>query len=215
MKKYENYIFDFDGTITDTAVVWLNIFRAGLIHFGVTPPDDKTLAAHTHNWAQMPLLGLNESDVPGFATFAHAQANERLPEAPLHVGAREILEYLVNNGKRVAIYSGMDRAIFEPAIEHHDLHTLVEVAVAGDDAPRRKPYPDGIHLTLELMNIQSQDYDKTVYIGDKDTDIIAARNAGVDSILYFPIAHQVLYDLEEVKLHNPTATITDWQELAA
>lgn len=215
MKRYKVYLFDLDGTITDTAVVWLGIFREGLQHFGVTPPDDKTLAAHTHNWAQMPLLGLDENDVPGFATFACALANERLPKAPLHIGAQEMLEALRNDSKRIAIYSGMDRVIFEPALKRHNLDMLVEAAIAGDDAPRRKPHADGIHLTLSKLGVPEKDYDKVVYIGDKDTDILAARNAGIDSILYFPIAHQILYDLEEVKLHNPTAIINDWSELLA
>lgn len=213
MKQYETYLFDLDGTITDTATVWLEIFREGLEHFGVTAPDDKTLAAHTHDWAQMPLLGLDEKDVPGFAALAHVLANERLPKAPLHTGAQEMLDALRNDGRRIGIYSGMDRAIFEPAIKRHGLDTLVEAAVAGDDAARRKPHADGIHLTLGKMSIHEQDYDKVVYIGDKDTDILAARNAGIDSILYFPIAHQILYDLEEVKLHNPTAIISEWHEL--
>jgi len=213
MKYYATYVFDLDGTITDTATVWLDIFREGLEHFGVTPPDDKTLAAYTHDWAQMPLLGLDKNKVGSFAALAHILANERLPKAPLHVGARETLETLRNNGKRIAIYSGMDRAIFEPAVKRHNLDAIVEATVAGDDAPRRKPHADGIHLTLRKMGIKEQDYDKVVYIGDKDTDILAAHNAGIDSILYFPIAHQMLYDLEEVKLHNPTSTITEWHEL--
>lgn len=214
MKQYTTYIFDLDGTITDTATVWLDIFREGLSHFGVTPPDDRTLANHTHDWNQMLELGLDEKDLNSFIALAHNLATKRLPEAPLHVDALETLEALRNSGRRVAIYSGMDRAIFEPAIKRHNLDVLMEATIAGDDAPRRKPYADGIMLTLQKLGIGPGQYQQVVYMGDKDTDILAAQNAGIDSILYYPIAHQLMYDLEELKKHKPTEVITDWHELS-
>ena len=52
-----------------------------------------------------------------------------------------------------------------------------------------------------------------MYIGDKDTDILAAHNAGIDGILYYPVEHQLIYELDELQTHKPEAIITDWREL--
>lgn len=213
MKTYTTYIFDLDGTITNTVIVWLGIFRDGLIQLGFTPPDDRTLAWYTHDWKELMKLGLSEEQVTDFASIAHTLANERLPAAPVHKGSLEVLTALKNQGKRIAIFSTMDRQIFEPAMKHRDLYLIAEVAVAGTDVPYRKPHPAGIMKALEDLGIPQAEYGNAVYIGDKDTDIQAAHNAGIASILFYPSSHQSIYKLNELTQHNPTHVITDWQEL--
>lgn len=213
MKDYTTYIFDLDGTITDTLTVWLGIFRDCLLHFGITPPDDQSLSQHTHDWKQMLQLGLPEDRLEDFITLAHTYAGQRLPHAPLHEHALETLQTLKQQGKRIAIFSTLDRPIFEPAMHYRHLGEIAEAAIAGTDVQRRKPHPDGILRALEDLNIPKEQYGHAVYIGDKDTDILAAQNAGIDSVLYFPPSHQAIYDIATLAQHNPTHIINDWQEL--
>ena len=213
MRSYTTYIFDLDGTITNTGDVWLGIMRDGLIHVGVKPPVDKELAWYTHDWKELSRLGLSEELIQEFTLFAITAANERLSVAPLHEGALEMLHHLKRNGKNLAIVSAMRREMFEPAMISRNLTSLVEVAIAGTDVLNQKPHPDGIFKALEDLGIPKEEYKNAVYLGDKDTDIQAATNAGIDGILFYPVAHQLLYDLEEVKKHSPTYIVTDWQEL--
>ncbi len=213
MKKYDVYIFDLDGTITDTTAVWLNIYRDCLEHFGLDAPDDKTLAQHTHAWREMLKLGLPEEKLADFIKLASSLANERLPDAELHVGAYEVLETLKNKGKRVAIFSTMDRPIFEVAMAGRNLAAVVEIAIAGTDVEHRKPHPAGILKALSDLHIPEDQYPNCVYIGDKDSDIQAAHSAGVDAMLFFPAAHQLIYDREALMAHKPATIITDWQQL--
>ena len=213
MKSYDTYIFDLDGTITNTTAIWLDIFRETLLHFGDNTPEDAVLAKHTHDFAEMFKFGLAEKDFLAFKQLAHKLANERLSEASLHAGAYASLESLRNKNKKVAIFSTMGRLSFEPVMQHRNLYPLVDVAIAGDDVARRKPHPDGILKALADLQISVEKYKNAVYIGDKDTDIQAAHNAGIDSILYYPAAHQIMYDLDELKKHNPTHIINNWTEL--
>jgi beta-phosphoglucomutase-like phosphatase (HAD superfamily) len=213
MKQYSTYIFDLDGTITNTMAVWIGILRDELIHFGIPSPDDKTLIQHSHDWREMVKVGLPEKFLPEFTELMYKLANERLPEASFHEGAYEMLSSLKEQGKRIAIFSTMDRPIFEPAMQHQDLYQFAEVAVAGTDVPRRKPHPDGILKALADLGIPEEDYSRAVYLGDKDTDIQAAHNAGIASMLYYPPVHQEMYSLDELKKHNPKHILTDWREL--
>lgn len=213
MKDYNIYIFDLDGTITNTMTAWAGILRDCLLHFNITPPDDRTVLSCTHDWKEVIKLGLPADRLDAYIQLAHKLANERLKEAPLHVGAYETLEALKNHGKRIAIFSTMDRPIFVPVMEHRNLDAIAEVAVAGTDVDHRKPHPAGILKALQDLGVPKEAYKEAVYIGDKDTDIQAAHNAGVDSILYYPAAHQLMYDLETLKQHKPTHIIYDWQEL--
>lgn len=213
MKSYETYIFDLDGTITDTMAVWLDILRASFIHFGITPSDDKTLAFYSHDWTQLKHVGFPEEKFDQLAQFIYKLANKRLPEAEFHNGAYEVLETLKNKGKRLAVYSSLDKAIFEPAMQYRNLYPLVDAALAGTDITHRKPHPEGILKVLDVLNISSDLYKTVVYVGDKDTDIQAAHSARIASILYYPIAHSLFYNFSDLKKYNPTHIITDWQEL--
>jgi len=213
MKTYQTYIFDLDGTITDTMSVWLGIFREGLLNFGIIPPDDKILSEYTHDWNELVGLGLPKEKVSDFSRFAYKLANERLPKAPLHIGALKMLSSLKNQNKRIAIFSTLDRPIFEPAMQHRNLYQFAEVAIAGTDVPHRKPHPDGILKALDDLAVPKANYYSVVYIGDKDTDIQAAHNAGVDGILYYPPSHQQIYDLNVFKKYKPEYIINNWQEL--
>jgi beta-phosphoglucomutase-like phosphatase (HAD superfamily) len=213
VKAYDIYIFDLDGTITDTMTVWLDILRDALNHFKITPPDDKELAWYSHDWKQLRKIGFPEEKFDEFAKVIYGFANKRLPEADFHHGAYAMLENLKNKGKKIGIFSSMDREMFEPAMEQRNLYQITNVAIAGNDLPNRKPHPAGLRKALTDLGVSTAKLSKAVYVGDKDTDIQTAHNAGIDSILYYPISHSIVYDLPDLKKHNPTHIITDWEEL--
>lgn len=213
MKSYTTYIFDLDGTITNTMDVWLGIFRDGFIQFGFAVPDDKTLGQYTHDWGTLAQVGFTKEQINAFGHFAMRAANQRLATAPFHEGIVDTLTELKSKGHNIAIFSAMHRNVFAPVIEHRQLHQFTDVTIAGSDVSRLKPHPDGIFKALKDLGVGEANYQNAVYIGDKDTDIQAATNAGIDSILYYPPAHQMMYDLQELQQYKPTHVITSWQEL--
>lgn len=213
MKNYSTYIFDLDGTITDTMALWLDILRDGLIEFGFTSFDDQVLIQYSHDWREFVKIGFPKEKIEALTEYFHVVANRRLPAAPLQKGAYETLELLKKRGKRIAIFSTMGRPIFEPAMHYRNLYAITDVAIAGTDVLYRKPHPDGILKALKDLEIPQEEFKNAVYVGDKDTDIQAAHNAGIDSILYYPVNHQLMYDLTDLKKNNPAYIITDWQEL--
>ncbi len=52
--------------------------------------------------------------------------------------------------------------------------------LCGDTTPERKPGPGGIYAILEKLGVAPE---KAVMIGDDTPDVMAARNAGIDSII--------------------------------
>lgn len=52
--------------------------------------------------------------------------------------------------------------------------------LCGDTAPERKPGPGGIYAILKELNVAPE---KAVMIGDDTPDVMAAKNAGIDSII--------------------------------
>lgn len=212
-KPYDIYLFDLDGTLTDTGPVWLGIFRDCLADAGVKNVDDKTIAAHTHNWSEVLKLGVTEAALPAFIEAAYARANERLSKAPFYQGVENMLVRLKQNGKGMAVITSMDRPILEPVIAHRKLHDYFEVIIAGTDVEHYKPHPAGIHEALKKLGAGKNQ--SAVYLGDKDTDILAGQNAGIDTILFYPPAHELMYDKHALMACKPTRVISSWHQLAA
>lgn len=52
--------------------------------------------------------------------------------------------------------------------------------LCGDTTPERKPGPGGIYAILEQLGVSPE---KAVMIGDDTPDVMAAKNAGIDSII--------------------------------
>lgn len=212
MKNYRVYLFDLDGTLTNTGPTWLTIFRDGLADFGITGHTDREIAAHTHDWKEVTKLGVPDADVPTFIETAYARANERLPLAPMYEGAELMLQKLKKTGKKIGIFTTMDRPILEPVVARYKFDELFDVIVAGTDVEHRKPHPAGIEFALRKLGEQP---DGTVYLGDKDTDILCGKNAGTDSILFYPADHKLMYDRKVLLASKPTFIINEWHELTA
>jgi phosphoglycolate phosphatase len=59
---------------------------------------------------------------------------------------------------------------------------LFDTIVSGNDVERRKPAPD---LLIEALRRLGHPADETVwYVGDSTTDVVAAKEAGVEAIFY-------------------------------
>ena len=85
-----------------------------------------------------------------------------------------------------------------------------ETVVASDDTERHKPHPEPLHLALERMHGSAE---RAVMIGDTEKDIVAASNAGCDSILFYPPEHQQIHDLDELRAHNPTYVVSNFRDI--
>lgn len=214
MKTYDVYLFDLDGTLTNTAPVWVEIFKDGLADHGITNISEQIIAQHTHDWRAVLELGLPEEKLTDFITLAYRRASLRLPKAPLCTGALPMLERLKHAGKQTGVFTTMDRPILEPVMEFHSaLAGLLDVIVAGTDVPRRKPHPDGIHYALGKLGVVQDGHAAVAYFGDKDTDIFTAQNAGVDGVLYLPSGHSEMYDLDTLRTISASAIIESWDEV--
>ena len=93
-------------------------------------------------------------------------------------GIPELIRELDRKGIKMAIVSNkVDSAVKELAAR---FFPEISVAIGEREGIRRKPAPDTV---FQAMKELSADPESTVYIGDSDTDIMTARNAGLDEIL--------------------------------
>ncbi|MFB6147260.1 MAG: HAD family hydrolase [Candidatus Nanohaloarchaea archaeon] len=127
-------------------------------------------------------LGLNAADV--WEAVARATTEARIEkiengEFTLYPEVKDVLETLDSMQKRLGIISNApDRAV-QAVVTHYDIRNHFEFFRGiedFDDLTARKPHPD--HLEMAQAELKRDPY---IYAGDAESDLVAAREAGMDS----------------------------------
>lgn len=98
----------------------------------------------------------------------------------------ELRPFMLDLLRRFRLGIATNRSATIPALLHHlEIADLFDGVASARDDVRPKPAPDILQLCIERANANA---DKTVYVGDAETDRIAAEAAGVR---FIGIGHRV------------------------
>jgi phosphoglycolate phosphatase len=207
--RYSLLVFDWDGTLIDSAgtIVWC--IQSACRDLGLPVPD-KARASHVIG------LGLNDAlayAVPGLPTADYGRMVERYRKhfldrdaaIPLFEGAAAMLADLRDRGHVLAIATGKSRAGLARALDNTALRPLFASSRCADQcAP--KPAPD---MLLELMDELGANESTTLMIGDTVHDLQMAAHAGVPAVAVSYGAHPKA----DLQLHSPVACLDSVDEL--
>lgn len=208
MDTYDAYLFDWDGTLSHSLDIWLDATHDVLCSYGIELSRSE-IGPRLGVWETM-LAGVPaekfEEAKAGIVAIAHPQA----AQAPLYPGAEAMLQRLKGQNKQLALITASGREIIDMVLAHHNLLDFFNLVITSDDVKANKPDPEGILFVLESFGVEKQ---KAVMLGDSDKDLGAAKNAGIDSILFYPESHQIVHERAFLESFGPACTITDWSEL--
>ena len=168
-------LFDWDGTLVDTAEPSYRCYVRMFERFGI--PFDRETYARTYspNWYHtFRCLGLPEEKWDeADQCWLEAFADERVELIP---GAREAVVMLAERGVAVGIVTSGSRGRVLREIAGLGLDRHVHESVFGTDVIEKKPHPEALLLCLERMRIAPHE---SAYVGDSPEDVAMARAAGV------------------------------------
>lgn len=182
--KYQNLIWDFDGTLFDSYPHSEAIFRQYLAEIrGIMPPISEIDALFKQTLTVAYLhYGLTEEEIREFQRReADVSAEPKVRPFP---EAREILEDTVAQGGRNYLYTHRDRLSLY-YLENEGLLSLFSGVVTEEMGFPRKPEPHGVRYLVETYGL---DKEKTVMIGDREIDVLSGQNAGVAGCLVTSMA---------------------------
>ena len=211
MKAYKVYIFDLDGTLLDTLDDLAMSCNHALEAFSMPRRTKEEVRMFVGNGVRM----LMKRAVPGgeenpeFEQVLESFRSHYLVHGQDHTapypGIVDMLAYLRRHGRKIAVVSNKFDGATRQLCDHFFPH-LVDVAVGEREGIRRKPAPDMVMEVMRLLNVSAAD---CVYVGDSDTDIMTARNAGLPCI-------SVLWgfrDREFLLHHGATTLISSPKEM--
>lgn len=209
--KYELVVFDWDGTLLDSAGAIVRAIQAACRDLDLPVPDNAR-ASH--------VIGLGLADamrhaVPDLAPENYQAMVDRYRfhylsgdhALTLFDGVPAMLARLHAAGHILAVATGKSRLGLERALDHSGLRPFFSASRCADEC-HSKPHPQ---MLEELMAEFGMSASATVMIGDTSHDLLMAKNARVDALAVTYGAHPHDHLLE----HAPLACLHDVAELDA
>ena len=178
LHHYENWIFDWSGTLVDDLAMVLDATNHVLRTYGKNEIGREDFRMSF----RLPYAGYYEEILPGVPMeeledhfregFARSEASG--VTSPLLPYALDFLEKLQSKNKRIFILSSMDAGAFDRHALELGIDHFFEATYAGILDKRNQ-----IHLMLEK---HEHDALNTVFLGDMCHDVETAKHGGIASI---------------------------------
>lgn len=215
---YDAVVFDNDGVLT-RLTEWDLIRRAirdAFAEFDVDPDDAHVEDALRGEPDRLRWLANHHGfnlDRFWARREAHAAAAQRdameSGEKPLYDDCAVLARLGVRHDLSLGIVSNNQHETVQHVLDVHGIDELFGTAYGREPtfagARRKKPNPHYLNRALTDLDAES-----ALYVGDSDSDVRAAHNAGVDSA-FLRRPHRHRYDLSA----EPTHEITSLRELDA
>lgn len=207
--KYELIVFDWDGTLLDSAAAIVHAIQAACRDLDLPVPDD----ARARHVIGLGLVDAMRHAVPDLAPENYQVMAERYrfhylsgdQNLTLFAGVPEMLVRLQAAGHTLAIATGKSRLGLERALDHSRLRPYFMASRCADEC-HSKPHPQMLEELTAEFGIAAG---ATLMIGDTSHDLLMARNAGVDSLAVTYGAHSH----EHLREHGPRALLNTVPEL--
>ena len=180
-------LFDLDGTLLDAIGIYFQIIDTVFARLNLVMPPIETIreAAKTgeFDWGLV-FPTEKKKEIDDLLKQTHqitAQIYPKLLGGNLKLipSAKETLEIILQKGIKVGVVTSTPRqnlALKMPALVNAGIKNLLEVIIAADDAPRKKPAPDPLLMGSRKLDISPA---QCMYVGDSRTDIQAGKAAGM------------------------------------
>ncbi len=210
--RYALLVFDWDGTLIDSAATIAECIQEASREMGLPVPD-RERASHVIG------LGLQDSlrhavpDLPrerylDFAGLYRRHYLARESSMSLFEGVPQLLSVLARRGHVLAVATGKSRAGLDRALAASGLGVHFRASRCADETDP-KPHPA---MLLELMEELGMAPHRVLMIGDTSHDLEMARNAGVDAVAVTYGAHpeQTLRALEPRACVSSVEGLAQW-----
>lgn len=198
----ESAIFDMDGTLINSLIVWdrlWDFFGKKFFDgkpFCPTKSDDKAIRTMTTEEAMHYLnkiynFGVEDSEL--LEIVNKFDENFYKNEVELKKGALEFLEYLYQNGVKMCIASATDKRLIKVALNHCGIEKYFDEIFSCCDIGSGKDKPDIFLKALEYLGTSKE---KTCIFEDSHVAIVTASKAGFKTV---GIYDRYNYGQEEIK----------------
>lgn len=185
-EELELFIFDMDGLLFDTESVYIDQGKKIAKNMGFTVTDEITekvtgVSNELERRIFLEEFG-EEFDFDLYMSTMYSRVMERAEKSdiPLMKGAEEILRFLKENNKKIALGTSADSIMADKLLKSQNIHKYFDLIVTSDDTSEGKPSPEIFLKSAEKFNT---DPGKAMVFEDSFNGIRAAHAAGMYPVM--------------------------------
>jgi len=181
--RYDLIVFDWDGTLMDSAAKIVRCFSSALADVGIANPGDAAI----RNIIGLGLAEAITALLPAHSDAARAAVVERYREHFLYLDAGDSelfpgvatgLERLSRQGYVLAVATGKSRRGLDRVLGATRLKSLFAMTRCADES-FSKPHPQ---MLQDILDHSGTDARRALMVGDTVYDLEMAKNARVDGL---------------------------------
>jgi len=204
------YIFDWDGTISDSAAKIVRCMRSATDAVGLGEKSDDAIKniiglglpeAIRSLYPSITAQQLDDVRTGYSAFFVDADSTP----SPFFKGAMETMQALANDGHTLTVATGKSRRGLDRVLKKLDLDKFFHGSRCADETAS-KPNPQ---MLLELLNEFNCDVNNAVMIGDTEYDMAMAEAIDMPRIAVSFGAHHI----DRLKPYSPVMCIDDFSRI--
>jgi len=168
-------LFDWDGTLADSAQLGLVAFEKTFDELGLVFPRDVYENTYSPNWYFLyEVLGLPKDKWQiADETWLRHYGEET---AQLVEGAADTLLDLHRKGYRLGVVSSGSESRVCREIAQSPLASVFETVICNEHIFNKKPHPEGLEIALQRLQSNPEE---SAYVGDSPEDIEMGKRARV------------------------------------
>ena len=210
-KRFDLLVFDWDGTLMDSAACIASSLQAACRDLALPVPSERDARY---------IIGLGMADalahiLPALDRSEYPRVSERYrhhfllgdANTQLFSGAAGMLQELRQAGHLLAVATGKSRRGLDRALNASGLDESFHATRCADEG-HSKPDPRMLEWLLDTLNVPAG---RTLMIGDTTHDMAMARAAGVERLALSHGAHEA----RDLLPYEPLACVADCSELRA
>lgn len=175
-------LFDLDGTLIQSPKIILEAFRQTFdTHLKDVSLNETELSNFLGQtlWQTFESYTDDKSLVDKLVAYYRKVSNEMIELGlETYPNAKETIKYLKDKGCKIGVVTSKVKDVARYHLEMTDLLENIDILVGFDDTQKHKPHAEPLLKAIELLNSAKED---TIYVGDHENDIKAAKNAGIES----------------------------------
>jgi 2-phosphoglycolate phosphatase len=175
-------LFDLDGTLADTAPDMARTVNVLLGRRGLAPVPLEQVRPHVSKGARGMICSAFEmsTEHPEFQglreEFLQTYGDNLCVDTVLFPGMDGLLVELEQRRIPWGVVTNKFERFARPVLEGLGIAQRAAVVVGGDTCARAKPFPDPLLFAARRIEVEPAD---TLYVGDDERDVQAARAAGM------------------------------------
>lgn len=216
-RNKELIIFDFDGTLINSIPDLATAVNAMLTQYDLPGIDIDRVASFVGNGAATLVrraltLAMQDKEptdeffAEAFAFYLSAYKDVSCQKTFTYPGVMETLQYLDKKGYKMVICSNKPFEYMEPILDFLTLKPYFHSWIGEDSLSEKKPHAAPL---LHLVNLMHTTVEKSIVVGDSKNDILAAQNAGMQSV---GLTYGYNYD-EDIAEYGPSIVLNHFSDL--